>query len=119
MFEKLTARGLGLASLAIGALEIAAPEKIEEMMGIGNGENTGVLRVLGVREIMHGVDLLTHKNPTPGVWARVAGDVLDGVLLTVAAGKSKKPGGVAGAWAAVTPIVLADLWCAVKLSAKR
>jgi hypothetical protein len=49
----------------------------------------------------------------------VAGDVLDGVLLTVAAGKSKKPGGVAGAWAAVTPIVLADLWCAVKLSAKR
>ena len=54
-------------------------------MGIGNGQNTGVLRVLGVREIMHGVNILSHRDPAPGVWSRVAGDVLDGVLLGVAA----------------------------------
>src|SRR5437660_11138042 len=89
------ARGLGWASIAIGASEILAPRQLQRAMGIGNGENTGILRALGVREIMHGVDILSHDDPTPGVWARVAGDALDTVLLGVAATKTKKPGSFA------------------------
>ena len=39
-------------------------------MGVSNDrQTTGVLRVLGVRELMHGIDLLTHKDPAPGLWA--------------------------------------------------
>jgi hypothetical protein len=119
MFEETTATGLGIASLAIGATEIAAPDKLQEIMGIGNGENTGILRVLGVREICHGIDILTHKDPTPGVWARVAGDMLDGVLLGAAAPKSRRPGGLGAIAAAVLPIVIADVATCFKLSFKR
>src|SRR3954465_9658795 len=119
MFEETTARGLGVASIGIGLTEIAAPEKLQEIMGIGNGENTGILRVLGVREIMHGIDLLSHKDPTPGVWARVAGDVLDNLMLGLAATRTRRPLGLATIFAAVAPVVLADIILAPRLSAKR
>jgi len=85
------ARGLGYASLAIGATEIAAPRQLERMMGIGNGQNTGILRVLGVREILHGIDILTHDDPLPGVAGRCAGDVLDSAVLAAAAKETRKP----------------------------
>jgi hypothetical protein len=107
---------LGWASIAVGLTEILAPRHLEKTMGIGNGQTTGILRVLGVREIMHGVDLLSHKDPTPGVWARVFGDLLDGALIGAAATQTKKPGGLATILAAVTPLVLADMLFAPRLS---
>jgi hypothetical protein len=119
MFENTAARTLGFVSLGIGLTEILFPRQIEKTMGIGNGENTGILRTLGVREIMHGVDLLTHEDPTPGIWARVAGDMLDGVLLTAAARKTRNPGGFAAIAALVAPVVAADMFLAPKLSAKK
>lgn len=119
MFERATARGLGLASIGIGLTELAAPRQIEKVMGIGNGEITGVLRVLGVREIMHGIDILTHRDPTPGVWSRVAGDALDGVLLGLAAKRARNPGGFAAICAAVLPVVLLDVVAAPALSAQK
>lgn len=105
---------MGLVSLGIGATELAAPRQLEEIMGIGNGEITGILRVLGVREILHGMDLLTHENPAPGLWARVMGDMLDGMLLAVAGAKARRPWGFAAVAAAVLPVVAADLFCAAK-----
>src|SRR3954447_3501596 len=113
---KAMARGLGVASIAIGLTEILAPKQLEKTMGIGNGQTTGILRVLGVREIMHGIDILAHKDPTPGVWARVFGDLLDGALLGAAATRTKNPGGLAAIFAAVTPVVLADMIFAPRLS---
>jgi hypothetical protein len=110
-----TRRVLGLASIAVGLTEILSPKTLEDTMGINNGENTGILRVLGIREISHGIDLLAHKDPTTGVLARVAGDLLDGVLLTAAAQKSRNPKGMAAIFALVTPIVLADMLLAPHL----
>ena len=110
------AQCLGWTSIAIGLTEILAPKQLEKTMGVGNGQVTGILRVLGVREIMHGVDILSHKDPTPGVWSRVFGDLLDGVLLGAAATRTKNPGGLAAIFAAVTPVVLADLIFAPRLS---
>src|SRR3954462_7573100 len=110
------ARGLGWASIAIGASEILAPRQLEQAMGIGNGQNTGILRALGVREIMHGVDILSHDDPTPGVWARVAGDALDTVLLGVAATKTRKPAAFACIAASVMAIGALDMIFATRLS---
>jgi hypothetical protein len=109
------ARGLGWASLAIGATEAAFPRQLEKWMAIGNGQNTGILRVLGVREMMHGLDILTHDDPTPGVYARCAGDMLDSALIGVAMTRSKKPSHVACVLAGVLPVVLADMFFAWKL----
>lgn len=109
MFEHQAARGLGVASIGIGLAEIAMPRRIERLMGIGDGTNTGVLRILGIREIMHGFDILSHRNPGPGVWSRVAGDALDGSLMGLAATKTRRPGGLLAAAAMVLPIIVADV----------
>lgn len=114
MTENTSRTALGLASLAVGTTELVAPEFLERTMGIGNGENTGILRVLGVRELMHGFDLLMHDNPTPGLFGRVAGDMLDGVLLATAFARSRRPSGWTAIAAAVAPIVIADMACAAK-----
>jgi hypothetical protein len=110
---------LGWASIAVGLTEILAPKQLEKTMGVGNGQTTGILRVLGVREIMHGVDLLSHKDPTPGVWSRVFGDLLDGALIGAAATRTKKPGGLLAVFAAVTPLVVADLIFAPRMTKDR
>ena len=118
MLEKQAARSLGLVSLGIGLTEIAAPQQLERVLGV-NGQTAGILRVLGVREIMHGVDILSHRDPTPGVWSRVAGDVLDGVLLGLAARRSRNRSGFMAVCAAVLPVVLLDMAIAPRLSAKK
>jgi hypothetical protein len=109
-------RALGVASFGIGLTEIAMPRQVERWLGIGDGENTGILRALGVREIMHGVDILSHKKPAHGVWGRVIGDVLDGVLLGIAAKKTRNPAGFATICAMVAGIAVADLIFAQRLS---
>jgi len=114
MSENMSGRALGLISLGIAATEMAAANQLEEVMGIGDGENTGIFRVLAVREFLHGIDLLTHDDPTPGLWGRVAGDMLDGVLLAVAGAKSRRPWGFLAIAAAVLPVVVADVLCATK-----
>ena len=116
--EKL-ARTLGYASIAIGLTEIAAPKQLENIMGLNNGQTTGIFRALGLREIMHGVDILSHNDPAPGVWARVAGDMLDGALLAVAATKTRKPAGFAAVTAAVLGVVAMDFIFAAKLGKGR
>src|SRR4051812_29116482 len=117
--DRAGARGLGLVSIAIGLTEICCPRMLERTMGIGDGENTGVLRVLGVREIGQGIDILTSRDPTPGVHARVFGDVLDGVLLGAAALKTRRPAGLMAIAAAVLPVVLLDILFARRLSRRK
>src|SRR3954467_6466097 len=90
-------QALGLASIGIGLTELAAPRYVENMLGIEDRPtHRGILQILGVRELMHGIGLVTAKNGngqlTSGVWARVAGDVLDSALLGVAATKTRRPG---------------------------
>ena len=113
---KAVARGLGITSIAIGLTEILAPKQLEKTMGIGNGQTTGILGVLGVREILHGVDLLSHDDPTPGLWGRVLGDLLDGVLLGAAGMRTRRPGGFMSICSLVLPVVLLDVIYAFRSS---
>jgi hypothetical protein len=115
------ARGLGWASIGIGLAELAAPRQVQDLLGIEDRpDHRGVLRVLGVRELLHGVGILTEEKPTPqmtaGVWSRVAGDVLDTASLGVAATKTKRPGRFAVIAAMVAGIGLWDLFFAWRLS---
>ena len=114
------ARGLGWASIGIGLAEIAATLQVEAMLGLeDNATHRGILRTLGVREIMHGVGILTEKRPNEamatGVCARVAGDVLDSALLGVAAMKTKRPASFAAVTASVMVIGALDLLYSLRL----
>jgi hypothetical protein len=113
------ARGLGWVSIMLGVGGIAAARPIAKLIGVENATAEGIIRVVGVRELCHGIDILSHRDPTPGVWSRVAGDVLDGVLLGIAAKKTTNPAGFATAAALVAPVVLADMIEAPKLSAQK
>jgi len=114
--DRAAARGLGFASLAIGLTEILMPERLERTMGIGDGQNTGILRTLGVREILSGIDILAHEDPKRGLWGRVAGDALDGVLLGMAANRTRNPSGLLKIAALVLPIVVLDFVVAKRFS---
>jgi hypothetical protein len=126
MFEQQRAQvesdsqALGLASLGIGLTELAAPRFVESMLGLDHQQrHRGILRVLGVRELMHGIGILTPNGNgglTSGLWARVAGDVLDTALLGVAATKTNRPASFAAVATAVAGIGVADLYCAWKAS---
>ncbi len=69
------ARRLGVVSLALGFVEVAGARPLARMLGIRGQEN--FIRMCGAREIMQGVGILTARDPTPWIWARVAGDMLD------------------------------------------
>jgi hypothetical protein len=114
------ARCLGLTSIGIGLCELAAPSAVQSVLGLNdNQSHRGILRVLGVREVMHGLGIIResriNKKLSAGVWSRVAGDVLDGALLGMAATKTKRPLSFALVAGVVTAIALADCYyaCAV------
>jgi hypothetical protein len=117
--DKAGSKALGFASIGIGLAELTMPEKIERWLGIGSGEHANILRVLGARELMHAADILSHRDPTPGVWSRVAGDALDGALFAAAARKTRRPSGYATAALLLLGITVADVIFAKRLSRRR
>ncbi len=90
-----SARLLGWLGMAIGVAQIAAPDSVAKLLGLTPSPRLrGILRVLGVREIMQGFSLAGEDDRDQlraGVGARVAGDVLDGILLARAATKTEEP----------------------------
>lgn len=73
------ARFLGWFSIGLGMAEVLAPGKLARM--IGAEDNPTVFRLMGLREIGTGVGILSMDQPAGGMWARVAGDILDLALL--------------------------------------
>ena len=118
------ARGLGWASVGIALAELIAPQRVEKLLGLSDRPAyRGILRTLGVRELMHGVSLLTHSRPTKqmaaGLWSRVARDMLDNVLLGMAARKTKRPAVFAAIAASVLVIGALDMLHAARAPIKQ
>ena len=74
------ARFLGWFSIGLGLAEIVAPRQLADLIGVDN--KPGVFRLMGLREIGHGVGILSQDQPAGAVWSRVAGDILDLALLS-------------------------------------
>jgi hypothetical protein len=69
-----TARCRGWFSIALGAIELAAPRSVARFLGMEGRE--GLLRMFGAREISTGIVSLSTEKQT-GMWSRVAGDGID------------------------------------------
>ncbi len=79
---RLLARGLGMFSLALGAAQVAAPDRVARRIGLGDTPDTrAVLRAVGVRELAVVPGLLAARAPRGWLLARVAGDLVDLTLL--------------------------------------
>jgi hypothetical protein len=108
------ARALGWFSIALGLAELAAPKQLART--IGTREYPRLLPLFGLREIGAGITILAQSDPTAGVTARVAGDVLDlAFLATELAATETERGRVAAATAAVLGVTALDVTCAIKL----
>jgi uncharacterized membrane protein len=74
------ARFLGWFSVGLGLAAVLAPRQLADLIGVGYRPR--VFRLMGVREIGHGVSILSQEEPAAGIWFRVAGDILDLSLLS-------------------------------------
>ena len=113
MRNRKVARALGLTGVGLGIAEMAMPRRLSRKLGLRDARN--VMRALGAREILSGVGVLAPRNPTAGLWSRVAGDAMDLGLLGVAAARSRNRKMVAGAIAMVAAISALDLLYARRL----
>ena len=83
MNARQLARGLGWFSVGLGLAELVAPGRISSRLGLHDGQ--GKVQAFGLREILSGAAILASRGRAPlGLWARVAGDVMDLGLLQTA-----------------------------------
>jgi uncharacterized membrane protein len=75
----------------------------------GMNGNRGLVWALGVREIAHGVGILSRRKPVGWIWSRVVGDIIDlAVLGKAAAAPTANKRRIAAAAAAVTGVTVLD-----------
>ena len=124
--EEKIARGLGWFSIGLGLAEIAAPRKLAKLIGVRRNYS-GLIRVLGAREIASGIGILTRRRPEESpnafwMWSRVGGDAIDLALLGAAYSlrrsrvRRSDRGRIAVAAAAVAGVTALDLICSQRLS---
>jgi hypothetical protein len=110
------ARGLGWFSIGLGLVELLAPERITDFLGVDD-RHTGLVRMYGLREIGSGVAILSERTPAAGVWSRVAGDALDFATLGAAlADDDARIDRVLAAMAFVAGAAMLDAKCARQLA---
>jgi len=107
--------GLGYFSLALGALEVAAPGRLARALGLEGKMAKTVVRAFGLREIAAGVALLRGPAVSTNVWNRVIGDVMDAAALGFALPGSRRKPAVAGALAFVGGALALDAYAARRL----
>ena len=106
---KKVALGLGYFSLALGAVEVAAPGRLARFLGLeGNKTAKNTIFAFGLRELAAGGMLLRGPAVSTNVWNRVIGDAMDAAALGLAMRTSTRKGAVAGALAFVGTAAVAD-----------
>ncbi|MDF1502420.1 SRPBCC family protein [Roseisolibacter sp. H3M3-2] len=115
------ARALGWFSIGLGVAQLAAPRRMNRMVGVApDRKSTATMRAIGVREIAAGVGLLTRPRPAEWAWARVAGDAMDLALVgdAMTSDDSDRPR-AATTLAALLGITALDVYCARRLTTTR
>ena len=112
------AKNLGYFSLVLGLTEIFKPRAVCEAAGMEHRHK--LVRAYGAREIATGVAILTSHDPTPWIWGRVAGDVLDiATVLSASRGDETQKGNTILALVGLAGVAALDLTCAMGLSAEK
>jgi hypothetical protein len=106
-------RVLGLLSIGLGVVAVAAPRRVSSTLGLQADEEA--VSAFGAREIASGAGLLSPVKPGPWFWMRVGGDVMDLAALGRALGKDNPRRHIAAAVAAtVAAIGVIDVIMAVE-----
>jgi hypothetical protein len=113
---RVTAQGLALFSVALGAIELAMPKRLASMLGLAGKEHW--LRAYGGREIAAGAAAFAGFVG-PAMWARVFGDLVDLATLALGRRTSRETArNITLALGAVAGIALLDVCVAGFLSSR-
>jgi uncharacterized membrane protein len=113
-----TAMGLGLFSIGLGLVQVAAPGALARWVtGADPRRRRTAMFAVGLRELAAGVGILRQPRKPLWLWTRVAGDVMDLALLGWALGaRRSKATRVTGALAAVLGVTALDIFTGRRLS---
>jgi uncharacterized membrane protein len=102
-------RSLGWLSIGLGVTQLLAPKALGRAIGVG--DQSTVMRMCGMREIVSGVGLLSGKAPAAFSASRVIGDVMDLALLGASLRSPQSdPSRIAAAATAVASVTAVDLY---------
>jgi hypothetical protein len=104
--------GLGLFSIGLGMLEVAAPGRLARWLGVDNKTAKTTIALFGARELLAGGMLLRGPAVSTNVWNRVIGDGIDIAALLLAFSRSERRPAVAGALGFVGAATLLDAFAA-------
>jgi hypothetical protein len=108
--------GLGLFSIGLGLVEVAAPGRLARWLGLNGKTASTVIGLFGARELLAGAMLLRGPAVSTNAWNRVVGDAMDLGALGLAFSRSNRKGAVAGALSFVAGATLVDVLAARGLS---
>ena len=114
--EARLASGLGWFGIGLGLAEMLVPRRFARTIGVPS-QHRRLIQAMGVREIVNGVGILIWPSAAAGVWARVAGDVIDLACLGAAfTSRRADRGRLATTAGAVVGATALDLLCAQQLT---
>jgi uncharacterized membrane protein len=136
--------GLGWFGIGLGLFELAAPRALAQLIGLeapstrwrgarrmaathllprtvrADPVHSTIIRGLGLREILSGIGILVRPRPTPWLWSRVIGDMMDLSLLGLALNSPRTDRTrLAGAAAAVAGVTALDLYASIEFARAR
>src|SRR5215212_2039901 len=107
--ERKLAKFLGAFSFGLGAAQLAAPDRVNELIGVKDSPKARTIqRAIGVQELTAAQGIFSFSPPTPVLWTRVAGDMLHVGLLVKALGNRRNDEGLRAALGAVAGIGVID-----------
>lgn len=108
--------GLGVFSIGLGLLEVAAPGRIACRLGVEGKTVRRTIGLFGARELLAGALLLRGPAVSTNAWNRVLGDGMDITALGLALWKGNRRSVAAGALGLVAGVTLVDILAARGLS---
>ncbi|HKR37560.1 MAG TPA: SRPBCC family protein [Steroidobacteraceae bacterium] len=107
---------LGWFSVGLGLAELLAPRAFGR--AVGAGDHPALVRMMGLRQVVTGLGMLSERAPGNWAWARVAGDAMDLALLGAAASApDADPRRLAAATAGVLGVAALDVYAGQRLTA--
>lgn len=100
--------GLGVFSVGLGLVEIAAPGRLARWLGVDGKSARTVIGLFGARELVAGGMLLRGPAVSTNAWNRVVGDAMDLGALGLAFTRSSRRAAVAGALGFVAGATIID-----------
>jgi hypothetical protein len=100
--------GLGVFSIGLGLVEVAASGRLARWLGVEGKTAKRVIGLFGARELLAGAMLLRGPAVSTNAWNRVVGDAIDLGALGVAFSRSNRKGAVAGALGFVAGAAIID-----------